>query len=410
MSELLFMALWSWFLVFGPIPGSHCDCRAPGPILWRNVMSEEQKEDPVILERATQATTRPVTVPLNEFVLKPELYCHRDDGDLEEDSLKSMMESLVLEGMHSPVEFFKDGDGKPVLIRGHRRIKASGFLVQRNTPGFSSGMPIEAVEVFNATPQDLLCRSVSDNANREDNTLIARIKIAKKMHDQKVESNRAAHAMKYSVKQFSRDLRIAQNQWMLNHVEREDIASTQAADLLEAAAKANRLDDLKDHMGRWVEAKKIELKEKELLRTGKPAKDNKKVKSELSKKLTDHWLGLLSKKLPLDDMLVADPETVIVGIDADANKVTFNDTEIDLAKIPLGSLAKSLTQLDGAKKVMLSYLKTRYAVEGARGPQDVARQESQQLDMALLRAEGLDELADELSGAQGSANETGQVE
>ena len=109
-------------------------------------------------------------------------------------------------------------------------------------------------------------------------------------------------------------------------------------------------------------------------------------------------------------MLVADPETVIVGIDADANKVTFNDTEIDLAKIPLGSLAKSLTQLDGAKKVMLSYLKTRYAVEGARGPQDVARQESQQLDMALLRAEGLDELADELSGTQGSANETGQVE
>ena len=90
----------------------------------------------------------------------------------------------------------------------------------------------------------------------------------------------------------------------------------------------------------------------------RPAKEVK-LKSELSTKLTDHWIELLSKKLPLDDNLAVEPEVVIAGIDADANKMILIDTEVDLAMAPLSVLAKIVAQLDGVKKVTLGYLKAR---------------------------------------------------
>ena len=351
-------------------------------------MSEEKKA-PEFLERATQAVTRPMAVPLNEFVEKRELYCHRVDEELDETTrLKSLMDSLAVEGLQTPVEFFRDSDGKPVLTKGHRRITAMRGLAKQNTPGFTTDMPVEAIEVLKATPQDLLCRSVADNSVRNGYSLMERIRAAKTLHEGGVEHNRAAYALGYSPKQFSRDLRIAQHDWMLLHVAQDEIGATQASDLLEAAEKANRVEDLRDHFKKWIDSKKYEM-ERELFFKGKAGKE-KKLKSELTTALSDHWIDLLRRNLPLNDTLTAKSEGVI-GIDADTNKVTFKETEIDLMKVNLTDLAKAVATVGTAQKVMMGFLKKRFALK------DFAAQEGQQLDLTALRSEGLDEFADALS-------------
>jgi hypothetical protein len=89
------------------------DRAAAGHILWRATMAKD-KEAPVIPERATHAVTRPMSVPLNEFVLRPELYGHRDKAELDDsERLKSLMDSLTVEGLQTAVEFFRDADTNP---------------------------------------------------------------------------------------------------------------------------------------------------------------------------------------------------------------------------------------------------------------------------------------------------------
>ncbi len=328
----------------------------------------KETDAPVIPERATRATTRPATVPLNEFVLRPELFCHRKPEELQDrERLQPLMASLTVEGQQAPVEFYRGPDGQAVATKGHRRISAMRQLAKENTPNFTLTMPVEAVEVLGASEQDLVVRSVSDNTNRKDYTVGERIRGAKTMHDRGVEANRAAYALGYSTKQYLRDLRLAQHDWMLAHVERGDIGHTAAGDLLAAADKAGRIPELKDHLGVWIEETKKRLRHKRVRERMAGGKEVT-AKAELTNELADHWAGLLARKLPLDDALAAaeEPEVAIAGIDADANKVIFNEAEIDLMKISVPDLAKAVATVGGVQKVMVEYLRKRHAVEGAR--------------------------------------------
>jgi hypothetical protein len=337
----------------------------------------KEKEAPVVPERATQAATRPVTVPLDEFVLKPELYSHRAPEELKDrDRLLPLMDSLTVEGLLNPVEFYRGPDGTPVVTKGHRRINALRQLAQENRPGFTAAMPVEAVEVLNASPQDLLCRSVADNANRKDYTLGERIRAAKTLHDGGVEASRAAFALSYSTKQYLRDLKVAQEDWLLTYVEKEDVGHTAAADLLEAAEGAGRVAELKEHLDQWVAARRQEVQA-----GGK----DKKLKGLLSKALSDHWIGQLREKQPLDDR-VARPADFQANIDADANRITV-EGKLDLLTAPLPELEKAELALQAMQKVVGRYRAARKAVEGARGPQDVAREEARELELLASEVE-----------------------
>src|SRR5207253_1837144 len=118
--------------------------------------------------------------------------------------------------------------------KGNRRISAMRMAASENVPGFTANMPVEAIQVVNATPQDLLCRSVADNVIRKSYTLGERLRAALTLHHGGVETNRGAFALDLSPKQFLRDVKIAGQTWMLAHVENDDIGHTAAVDLLEA--------------------------------------------------------------------------------------------------------------------------------------------------------------------------------
>jgi hypothetical protein len=230
----------------------------------------------------------------------------------------------------------------------------------------------------------LLCRSVSDNSNRKNYTLAERIRAAKTLHDGGVEANRAAFALNYGTKQYLRDLRIAQETWMLAHVEKDDIGHTAAGELLEAAEKAGRVADLKEHLDGWIAAKR-----KEVEAAGK----DKKLKGLLAKSLSDHWIGQLDDRKPLDDK-VAPPKALQASIDADANLITL-EGKVDLLRVPLKALEEMELTFHTMQKVVSEYRKARKAVEGDKGPQDVAREEAKELQLLARQLEETQEKADQ---------------
>src|SRR5262249_17908538 len=147
---------------------------------------------------------------------------------LSEGSLKPLMDSLVLEGLQTPIEVHKTPDGKYRLIKGHCRVHALRLLADRHAPGFARDMPVPAVEVLGATHEDLLVPSVADNEVRQNFTPVERLLIARKFHDAGVPAERGAGALGVSVKTYQRDLRVARHLWMVEHIIRDHVGHTAA--------------------------------------------------------------------------------------------------------------------------------------------------------------------------------------
>jgi hypothetical protein len=379
MFKLAYLAIRLSFLYFGLVPDGYVDRPVPSPINWRATMATP-KDAPAPLERATKAATHHASVPLNKFVLRPELYCFRDPEELNDESrLMPLLNLLVVEGMQTPVEFFFDSEGNPVTTKGHRRISAMRLAAKKNMPGFTDAMVVQALEVRNASPQDLLCRSVGDNTIRKDFSLGERLRAAKTLHDNGVETSRAAYALGYSTKQYIRDLRVAQHAWMLLHVERDEIGHTAACDLLEAAEKVDRVNELKSHLESWTAATAAKLQS-----SGK----SKKVKSLLTKSLSDHWVNLLNNREPLNDTLVRH-EDFSASIDPEANLIAAEGC-LNLMTAPLETIEKTVKELLAMAKVAGGYAKARRAIEASQGPQDLARAEVANLNASSKQADSED--------------------
>jgi hypothetical protein len=342
-------------------------------------------------ERAAQAATKPVKVPLDQFVLLPERYCHRDPAELKDPKrLEPLAASIAAEGLQTPVEFYRDAQGRPVITKGHRRISAQRRLADTKRPGFPPDMPVEAIEVSGASPQDLVVRSVLDNVNRQSYTQAERIRAAKTLHDEGVSPERAANALGTSPKTFSRVLLIAQHPWMFDLVNTNSVPMSYAPTLLEAAVKEKRLSEVEEDLAAWVVAKKRHIKELAKAKT-KISPAQQLVKSYMPKPLVDHWVAQIRRHERLD---AAVPKPKGVSIDPDTNKVSLKVPEIDMATTPLPELARLVGELETAKQVMVNYLKARHAVQG---PQDVAREAVQRPGgLDYLRSEGLGDLADEV--------------
>jgi hypothetical protein len=148
MFALTITAMWPSMFLCLASPTSESPWAGPSS---RRIKMSANENLPRVPERTTAATTRPTTVPLNEFVLKPELYCHRDPAELtERERLKPLMDSIKAHGLLNPVEFYRGPDGEPIPDEGHRRISGLRFLVEDRVSGFTATMPIPSVEVIGA--------------------------------------------------------------------------------------------------------------------------------------------------------------------------------------------------------------------------------------------------------------------
>ena len=132
-------------------------------------MAEKKKTEEA--KRETQARTELIAVRLDQIGQRPELYCHRDPEALSDAKLKLFAEQLIREGLQVPIEVVDEPAGAPkpyTLLKGYRRVGGLHLAARMNTPGFTPDMEIPAFRVLDATPQDLVARSVSDNENRQN--------------------------------------------------------------------------------------------------------------------------------------------------------------------------------------------------------------------------------------------------
>lgn len=67
------------------------------------------------------------------------------------DRVTRLMGSLTRKSLLTPIEAVRDEAGKTILLKGHRRVTACRLLAEKNVPGFTSNMKIDAIEVPGAT-------------------------------------------------------------------------------------------------------------------------------------------------------------------------------------------------------------------------------------------------------------------
>jgi len=375
-----------------------------GPWIERRPAMAE-KTAPVSPERVTQATTKPTTVGLDLLITVPERFCHRDTSELKDVSkYKDLADSIATEGLQTPIEYYLDDQGRPVVTKGHRRVAALRHNAAISKPGFSPDMEIEAIEVSGASQQDLIVRSISDNTNRLEFSQGERIRAAKMLHDNGVETRRAARALNVSDKTYLRLLVIARNEWMYLLVDTHSIPISYAPTLLDVAAAEKRLLELEEDLMKWVANKEKEIKE--TLKTKPLSSAAQLVKSYVNKPLVDHWVAQIKKKERLSPSV---PQHNAVGLDLEGKKVVIKDLEIDLTKAPLSEIAGMVETFEDAKIAMVAFLKTRHAAESAMGPQAAVRETLKTKGgRQLLESEGLGDLTrkqDDLSEEDGDATD-----
>jgi hypothetical protein len=302
-------------------------------------------------KRETQARTELIAVRLDQIGQRPELYCHRDKEAFGAERLKLFAEQLIREGVQVPIEVVDEPAGAPkpfTLVKGHRRVAALHLCVQMKAPGFTPNMEIPAFRVLDATPQDLLTRSVSDNEARLSLTVHEKVRACKTLYDAEVSMSRGASAMGISTSSFERSLVIASTAWMFAFVAQGVIDPTPAYQLLVVAKKAERLHELEEDLTYWVAKvrKEIEAKAHQKAEAGKeltPAEQQ--VKRYMKAHLVQAWKRALKAGKRFHE--ITDTRWRFgAEIDLQAKKLTIPALTISLASARFADVAEIAAKLD----------------------------------------------------------------
>lgn len=370
----------------------------------------KEKEQEEVLSKLSTGTTRPIEVRLDQIVRDPTRYGHRNPEALTKKVLQPLMDSIVLEGMQVPIEVAPTDDpAKYLLVKGHCRVAAHELLADENQPKFDrSNIKLAALLVENAAPNELLVRSIMDNAVRFTIDPINRIKAAKMMFDEGIPGKQAAGALGVTRQTYVKDLLLAQHEWMLKWVMDDCIQATNAFTLLDEAKKANRLNELEQDVAEWVAQKQQLIREKERHFKAAHNKDlrpgEKQVKKYLTDTLRDHWVDCLRKGNRFDE----DAQwNFAAGIEKEKERLSIAQVTLDLKKAPLDQLAKVAGKLSRIAKDLAPYLQKRREEEQLTVSTPA---EEGPYDLAYLRDLGLEDVADELLreyGAEDAVDEEG---
>ncbi|MBV8609986.1 MAG: hypothetical protein JO034_21315, partial [Singulisphaera sp.] len=294
--------------------------------------------------------------------------------------------------------------GKSVLTKGHRRVAACVVLARKQAIGFRDDMELDAIEVLETDPTELLVRSILDNAIRKSLDQVERIRAAHTLFRAGVHEGRAAEALGVSVQSYKRDLLIAGDAWMFQHVVKNHVNPTAATLLLKAMNEVANDDprgrvQFQGEIDRWVAAKAAELARKDKILQAKRGKGkglseaDKQVKRYLSNQLAAHWADLIRQGAALDD----DAEwTFQADLDLEKDLLQIGGVRLDLAKDPVRKLAEVASKLSQLAKEIGPILKRRHA----EGQRPRAAGKAVVRDVEYLKGLGLDDLAAEYEREQ----------
>jgi len=361
--------------------------------------------------------TKPVSVQLKDL---PDFsdektpldeYCHRHRDKLSEAYLAEVAESLREEKQLEPVQTAKNDRGKWELVTGHRRIAGMYILAKRGVPGFSLDMPVAALEVIGASPEDLLVRSVADNEVRQKLDAKERLLVVQKFAKAGVPKKRGAAALAISEKSYERDLRVAQQPRMLEHVLKDHLMPGDASALILAAEKQHRMQQFLDHFDGWVERKEVAIQEQDRLSKAETDKGLKAadllVKNHLTQQVFDGWLEALDRNAGFTDRAEFN---FSASFDRKSGKLRVERLNVDTqvaSVLDLAKLGSKLTQLGKRVLLMAQHKRLLEQMEAAEGPQAALGQNPSPYDTDVMKEFGLSDVAELLEQELRAAKDAG---
>ncbi len=387
--------------VVGPPAGE--PARA-GPLSSRSSEMPDDKKTPDVPGRSPP-TTKAITAQLKEL---PDFsdektpldeHCHRPKEKLTQPYLEQVIESLRQEKQLEPIQVYKDDRGKWQVLTGHRRLAAMFLLAKQGAAGFSLSMAVQALEVIGASPQDRLVRSVADNEVREKLDQKDRLLVVQKFAKAAVPKERAAAALAIGVKSYERDLRVATEQRMLDHVLKDHLAPGDASTLIQAAHKAHRAKDFYDHFDQWVQRTEKEIAELDRLSKAETDKGLRPadllVKNHLNQPVFDGWLESLERGTAFTDKAEFNFEATL---DKKSGKLRVGRLNVDTAEatpLELVKIGSKLSQL-GKRVLAAAQRKIQLEKEAPLGAQAALEKDPSPFDTDVLKDFGLEGVAEQL--------------
>jgi len=319
----------------------------------------EAKSEAFQLEKP-EASIQQVRFDLIQAI--PEQYGFRREGDADpygKEAVRSLMESIKAHGrLLTPLLLREKRDGDFVVADGHRRFFALEFLIGESVQGFTHDMPIPAyVMKPNTSELAMVSMAIAGNIEREPLTFEGRLDAVHKLHRLGMPRKSIAQLVKVGESTIDRDLIVAGDEEMRNHIRRRHITASAAATLLAAAEKAGRRKEFMDCFRRWLIEANESLRAEEKAREARDLRPLPPAKRWLQNRLTAEqiaaWRRALEAGKPLDevDRTVAFPACV--------------EGEGTNAKILIGAVSKPVAELSSADlaKILRNCLDLAEAIE-----------------------------------------------
>jgi transposase-like protein len=408
-----------------PAPGG-TGAQTPEQVPYPSTPAQDQV--PEELSRAVTLTYRRTTIRLSEIDRDKmkQLYRHRTPEELAweyqgkgadngQGDMQSLVESLVSEGQLTPVEFYRDKEGKAILIRGYRTVEAHHQIIARRLDpvNFHDDMELPAVELEGGQEVDYLIRAVASNEVRCHLSDEAKYQVAALLLERKVAATRAARALGISTTVFGRYIRRYNNQWILQHVKDDHLTLSDADILLEEAGKTNTYEQLQESFEQVV----VQVKS-HITRIQARAKA-KKEKLKDTAGLVKTYLAPARVKKQLREAL---PQGKAISLNLDDGSSAGTDEDITFeckidekdGKLKLSGLnGKALHQLTydqlGALAAKLNtvaeeVLQLFLTKQRTRGNGEATKQGSDMRLVAFYEKHGAQDLADKLKDQIASGN------
>lgn len=256
---------------------------------------EYQRED---------VATKMSKVLFSDIQLEPETYAFRDEGDLKGVKLKSLADDIKVNGLITSLLVYDLGDGRCMLVDGHRRYGALQMNIDGSVHGFTPEMMVP-VTVIEAKASELarLTWGVTSNVQRQSLSAEGRQRAAMSLHRLGMPSDEIARVFGVSSSTVGRDLALGSDEVMMGHVRLHHITGTDAATLVQAAQKSEATDVFHEAFGDWLAKTQATIESEQALRLANDEEGLSEAETWPQRYLESDqvkaWKNALEKKLPL---------------------------------------------------------------------------------------------------------------
>jgi len=247
-------------------------------------------------------------VVLSKIFAKPELnaFRGRENDPYSKEAVKNLLESIKMQGgintplllQARPGDTFEVGDG-------HRRLTSLLLLIADGVAGFSADMLVPA-NVLGLDTDELtfVTASVSGNVEREPLPAEGRMDATLRLHKAGMPRQSIADLLHVSKSSVDRDITLAGDTEMMNHVRvLRTITMSNAALLLATAEKAKRRDEFMGFLNEWHRQAQAEINAEIAARASRDepplAEAQRYPRSRMTTEMVKHWRQALEKKLAL---------------------------------------------------------------------------------------------------------------